>query len=205
MHSFSAWIVALFSSPAGVIVLAALDSTLFFSLPFGIDAAVIILAARLRAFAWVVPLLATGGSIAGAWLTFWMGARIGEKGLERYVAQRRLQRVRARIESSGAIALAVLDLIPPPFPFTTFVLAAGALGGNAATFFVTLTICRLLRFGLETALAVVYGPNILSWLDADLFHDIVTGCVLLAATLTTLSLVKILRTSGRPKARRVPV
>ncbi len=205
MRSFSAWIVALFSSPAGVIVLAALDSTLFFSLPFGIDAAVIILAARLRAFAWIVPLLATGGSIGGAWLTFWMGAKIGEKGLERYVAPRRLKRVRARIESSGAIALAVLDLIPPPFPFTPFVLAAGALGVNSATFFVTLTICRLLRFGLEAALAFVYGPNILSWLDADLFHDIVTGCVLLTVTLTTLSLIKMLRTSGRPKARRVPV
>src|SRR5213593_1960165 len=110
MRWLAAWIVTLFTSPAGVIVLAALDSTLFFSLPFGIDAAVVILAARLRAFWWAAPLLATFGSVAGAWLTFWMGAKIGEQGLERYVAPRRLKRVRARIQRSGAVALAVLDL-----------------------------------------------------------------------------------------------
>ena len=204
MRSFSLWIVGLFTSPAGIIVLAALDSTLFFSLPFGIDAAVIILAAQLRAYAWIVPLLATGGSVAGAWLTFWMGMKVGENGLERYVAAKRLERVRARIQTSGAVALAVLDLIPPPFPFTPFVLAAGALEVNTFTFFATLTVCRLLRFGLEAALAVVYGRTILSWLDNDLFHDIVAGCIFVALTVTTLSIIKIIRTSGRPKGRRVP-
>jgi membrane protein YqaA with SNARE-associated domain len=203
MRSFSALIVAFFTSPAGIIVLAALDSTLFFSLPFGIDAAVIILAAQLRTFAWVVPLLATGGSVAGAWLTFWMGMKIGEKGLEKYVAPKRLKRVRAKIQTSGAVALAVLDLIPPPFPFTPFVLAAGALEVKTSMFFVTLTLCRLLRFGLEAALAVAYGPSILSWLDSDLFHDIVAACIFVALTLTALSVIKIIRTSARPKGRRV--
>src|SRR6185295_9753396 len=111
----------------GVVVLAALDSTLFFSLPFGIDAVVIILAARMRGTWWMVPLLATIGSVAGAALTFWMGEKIGEKGLERWIPAKRLERVRARIHTRGAIALAVVDLIPPPFPFTPFVLAAGAL------------------------------------------------------------------------------
>src|SRR5882672_6384456 len=104
MRALSHSIIALFASPAGVIVLAALDSTLFFSLPFGIDAAVIILAAQLRTFAWIVPLLATAGSVAGAWLTFWMGMKIGDKELERYVAPKRLQRIRAKIQMRGAVA-----------------------------------------------------------------------------------------------------
>ena len=204
MRWFAARFVTLLASPVGVVVLAALDSTVFISLPFGIDAAVIILAARLRAFWWVAPLLATLGSVAGAWLTFWMGAKIGEQGLQRYVAPKRLNRVRARIQRSGAVALAVLDLVPPPFPFTPFVLAAGALGVRATTFFMTLTVCRLLRFGLEAALAIAYGPHILSWLEADLFHDIVIGCIVVAALLTLLSAIALLRTSGRPKGRRVP-
>jgi hypothetical protein len=38
MRSFSHWIITLFATPLGVLVLAALDSTLFLSLPFGIDA-----------------------------------------------------------------------------------------------------------------------------------------------------------------------
>jgi membrane protein YqaA with SNARE-associated domain len=198
MRALSHWIIALCASPAGVFVLGALDSTLFFSLPFGIDAAVIILAARMAALWWLVPLLATAGSLAGAALTFWMGVKIGEQGLERWVPARRLARIRARVRTKGAIALAVLDLIPPPFPFTPFVLAAGALEVKPRTFFVTLTACRILRFGLEAALAVTYGPRILALLDSELFHDIVTFFVVIAIALTSLSMVQIVRATRKP-------
>jgi len=207
MRSFSKWIVTLCATPFGVVILAALDSTLFFSLPFGIDAAVIILAARLKELWWLAPLLATAGSVGGAALTFWMGIKIGENGLERYVPKRRLDRIRARIKNSGAIALAVLDLIPPPFPFTPFVLAAGALEVKTSMFFVTLTICRVIRFGIEAALALVYGQGVLAWLDSDLFHDIVSFFIVVALVLTALSianLVRSSRTSGRRSARRAP-
>ena len=198
MRSFSQWIIALFASPAGVFVLAALDSTLFFSLPFGIDAAVIILAARMQGLWWVVALLATAGSVAGASLTFWMGVKIGEQGLERWVSPKRLKRVRSSVHEKGAIALAVLDLIPPPFPFTPFVLAAGALEVTPRTFFGTLAVCRLLRFGAEAALARVYGERITSWLDSDLFHDIVLFFIVIAVGLTIVSLVQVVRAT-RPK------
>lgn len=207
MRALSHWVLTIFASPVGVFVLAALDSTLFFSLPFGIDAVVIILAARLEALAWIVPLLAAAGSTAGAALTFWMGAKIGEKGLDRYVPSKRLDRVRRRIRRSGAIALAVLDLIPPPFPFTPFVLAAGALEVRARTFFATLVACRLFRFGLEALLARIYGRSIVGWLDSDLFHTLVAATIVLAIVLTGLSIVKLVRstrTSGRRSGHRAP-
>ena len=202
MRGFSHWILSLFASPIGVVVLAFLDSTLFFSLPFGIDAAVIILAARLRELWWVVPLLATLGSLAGAALTFWMGVKVGEQGLERYVPPKRLKQIRGRIHSSGTIALAVLDLVPPPFPFTPFVLAAGALNVNATLFFVALGVTRLIRFGLEAALALVYGRRIIAWLDSDWFHDIVLIFIVLAVALTTMSIVRVTR-STRPSAYKM--
>lgn len=204
MRAFTHWILAICASPAGVIILAALDSTLFFSLPFGIDGAVILLAARMRAFWWIVPLLATAGSIAGAALTFWMGIKIGEQGLERWVPEKRLVQVRAKVRQSGAIALAVLDLIPPPFPFTPFVLAAGALEVRARTFFITLVLCRLLRFGFEAALALVYGDRIMSWFDSDLFHDVVMLFIALAVLLTVLSIVQVIRAT-RPARRRAAI
>ena len=72
--------VSTFTSPIGIFVLALLDSTLFFSLPFGIDAAVIILSARSETLAWTVPIVATVGSMAGASITFWMGRKAGRKG-----------------------------------------------------------------------------------------------------------------------------
>jgi membrane protein YqaA with SNARE-associated domain len=202
MRGFSHWILSLFASPIGVVVLAFLDSTLFFSLPFGIDAAVIVLAARLRDRWWVVPLLATLGSVAGAALTFWMGVKIGENGLDRYVRPKRLKRIRARVRNSGAIALALLDLIPPPFPFTPFVLAAGALQVEARLFFVTLAIARLIRFGLEAALALVYGRRIIVWLNSDRFQDVVLVFMFLAVVLTAMSIVRVVR-STRPSADRM--
>ena len=198
MRALSHWIIALCASPAGVVVLAALDSTVFFSLPFGIDAAVIILAARLDRLWWAVPLLATAGSIAGAALTYWMGVKIGEQGLERWVPNKRLTRIRARVKDTGAVALAALDLIPPPFPFTPFVLAAGALEVKPRIFFVTLTLCRILRFGLEAALAATYGSRILTTLDSDLFHDIVMFFIAIAIALTLLSLVQVVRATRKP-------
>jgi membrane protein YqaA with SNARE-associated domain len=203
MRSFSHWVVALCATPAGVVILAALDSTIFVSLPFGIDAAVIILAAELRNLWWTVPLLATLGSIGGAALTFWMGVKIGEKGLDRYLPPRRLRKIRKRVTTSGAIALAVLDLIPPPFPFTPFVLAAGALEVQPATFFLTLVAARMLRFGSEALLAALYGPQILVWLDSDIFHDIVSGFIVLALALAVVSMVRIIRSTRATRRRAV--
>ena len=203
MRALSRWAIAVFANPIGIVVLAALDSTLFFSLPFGIDAVVIILAARMRDTWWIVPLLASLGSVAGAALTFWMGKKIGEKGLDRWVTdERRLDHIRRQIRDKGAIALAVLDLIPPPFPFTPFVLAAGALEVAPRMFFGTLVVCRIFRFGLEALLAIRYGRRILSWLDSDIFHDVVTFFIVIAIVLTALSLVKIVRSTRSPSQRR---
>jgi membrane protein YqaA with SNARE-associated domain len=200
-RAWTRWFIGLFASPTGVLMLAALDSTPFFSFPFGIDAVIIVLAARMRALAWVVPLLATAGSLAGAALTFWMGVKIGEEGLERYLPPRRLKRIRAKIQKSGAVALATLDLIPPPFPFTPFLLAAGALEVKRPTFFITLAVCRFVRFGAEAALAVLYGSRIIGRLDTDLFHDLVFACIAIAVVLTVLSIVHLVQ-STRPVKKR---
>lgn len=202
MRAFSRWIVGLFASPAGVFVLAALDSTVFFSLPFGIDAIVVIVAAREGALAWIVALLATMGSVAGAALTFWMGAMIGDRGLERFMPPRRLERVKRRVRNTGAVTLAVLDLIPPPFPFTPFVLAAGALDVDIPTFFATLAACRVARFGGETLLAVHYGPHIVEWLESDLFHEIAAACFVLAAVGSVVTVVHLIRVTRPDRGRR---
>jgi membrane protein DedA with SNARE-associated domain len=170
VHSFTRWLIGVFASPLGVFALAALDSTVFFSVPFGIDAVVIILAARLGRMAWI-----------------------------RYVPAKRLERVRQKVHQSGAVALAALSLIPPPFPFTPFALAAGALEVPAVTFFTAMTACRLLRFGIESWLAATYGRRIIRWLDADLFQDVVIGCIALTLILTTVSIVRIVR-SSKPHA-----
>jgi membrane protein YqaA with SNARE-associated domain len=66
MRTLTQWVLTTFTNPAGILILSALDSTLFFWLPFGVDAATVVFSMRGIAPWWAVALLATGGSIAGA-------------------------------------------------------------------------------------------------------------------------------------------
>ena len=157
---------AVFSIP-GVCLLAALDSAPFFALPFGIDAAVIILAAQRPGAFWLVGAIAAVASIPGAALTFYVGQRVGEVGLRHLIPERRLRSIEHRLRTRGAVALALLDLVPPPFPFKACILVAGGLRTNRTTFFATLLAGRLMRFGGEGALAAAYGPQILGWIESE--------------------------------------
>jgi membrane protein YqaA with SNARE-associated domain len=194
----------LFLSPAGLFVLAALDSTLFFWFPFGIDAAVIILVVRHPESIWLYPVLATAGSAAGTFVTFWMGRKLDEAGLEHYVSSRRMAAVKKAVRKRGTLAVAALGIIPPPFPFTAFVLAAGALDVDLARFLGALAAVRLLRFGLETLLAARYGASVLSWLNSDVVVTVVTSMIIVAIVVSAVSLYSLMRkqrTSRRKRTR----
>jgi membrane protein YqaA with SNARE-associated domain len=184
----------------GVALLAALDTSMLFFLPFGVDAVVIYLAARDEQWFWIYPILATAGSLAGAAVTFWIGRKIGDVGLERLVPERRLERVRCRVKDSGAVAMAVVALLPPPFPLTPFVLTCGALDVNKTRFFATFGTVRLLRFGLEAVLARIYGQGVLRVLQSDAFQMVVVGFVVIAVLGTIISGVLLWRsTHSKPR------
>lgn len=182
----------------GAYLIALLDASMVFFLPFGVDAVVIYLAASHRELAWLYPLLATAGSITGAAGTFWIGQKIGEVGLERYVPRRRLERLQCRVRDTGAVALAVPALMPPPFPLTPFVLTCGALRVNPWRFFSTFAAVRLLRFGVEAALAVAFGRRILQVLRSDTFQGVVIGFIALAVLGTIVSAVLLWRSTRHP-------
>jgi hypothetical protein len=52
---------------------------------------------------------------------------LGAQGLEKYLPAGRLKRVEAKVRGNAGKALAIASLVPPPFPFTAFVMAAAAL------------------------------------------------------------------------------
>ena len=186
-----------FLTPAGVMAMGLLDSSLVFFLPLGIDFVVIIMAARKPELFWLYALLATAGAMLGAGLTFWVGRKLGEKGLERVVSRSRLKRVQQRISERAAYSVAALGIIPPTFPFTAFVLTSGALKVQAWSFFVTLAGVRLLRFGIEGALAGHYGRGILAWMKSDTFQWIVGGIIGLAVSGTVVSAIAVWRSTRR--------
>jgi membrane protein YqaA with SNARE-associated domain len=193
-------VLAYFLTPAGVVFMGALDASMIFFLPLGIDFVVIIMAARKPELFWLYPLLATIGSIAGAALTFWIGRKAGEVGLTRYVNPKRLEHIKQRV-SRGAAVVAALAIIPPPFPFTPFVLTSGALGMNAWSFFGTLAGVRVFRFSVEAALASRYGSQIIRWMKTPAFQTIVGIFIALAVIGTILSAVALVRGSKKRATR----
>jgi membrane protein DedA with SNARE-associated domain len=146
-------------------------------------------------------LLATVGSLLGTAVTFWIGSKVGEHGLSRLIKPSRLKRVEQRVNRSAAISVAALAIIPPPFPFTAFVLTSGALHANVWSFFVTLTGVRMLRFAAESALAAHYGRGILFWMQSTTFTVIVGIMIALAVIGTLISAIAVYRSTRSSTAK----
>ena len=193
-----------FLTPPGLVVLGALDSSIIFFLPLGIDFAVIILAAKTPELFWMYAILATVGSVIGAAVTFWIGRKVGEHGLAKLIKPSRLRRVQARVGQGAAVTVAALAIIPPPFPFTAFVLTSGAWRVNAWTFFVTLAGVRALRFAAEAGLAAYYGRGILVWMRSTAFTVTVGAMTAIAIIGTIASAVTLYRGTKRHEQRVAP-
>jgi membrane protein YqaA with SNARE-associated domain len=184
-----------FLTPCGLVLMGALDSSLVFFLPLGIDFVVIILAARRPELFWLYAVMATIGSVIGAAMTFWIGRKVGEHGLSRLIKQSRLQRIQQRVSERASISVAALAIIPPPFPFTAFVLTSGAFHVNAWHFFVTLAGVRMLRFTVEGALAARFGRGILAWMESTTFVVVVGALIALAVAGTVVSAIAVYRST----------
>jgi membrane protein YqaA with SNARE-associated domain len=203
MHGFFSAIFSLFLSPIGLLVLAALDSSMVFFLPAAVDMAVVILVARHRELFWLFPILAAAGSVTGAYITYRIGCKIGENSLDCWVPERRLKSIQRKIKDKGAIALAIPGLLPPPFPLTPFILVCGALKVSRNKFFLTLTATRLLRFAVAAVLALIYGRSILAVLDSTIFKGVMVGFIFLAIIGTAISAYHVIRSTRTHRAGRV--
>lgn len=167
-------------SPAGLPVLAALDSSMVFFLPLAVDMAIVYLAAGDPEIFWLFPLLGVLGSCAGATVTYHVGRALSDRGLERALSEHRLDRVRGIVHERGAVALALPALLPPPFPYTAFILASGALDVSLWRFLGVLATMRLLRFGAEAALAARHGDAVLAVMQSEGFRIVIVGLAILA-------------------------
>jgi membrane protein YqaA with SNARE-associated domain len=199
MRSFFYSLLGSFLTPGGLILMGALDSSIVFFLPLGIDFAVIVLSARHPHLFWLHALLATAGSVLGAAVTFWIGRKVGKHGLSRLMKPSRLKRVQNRVAEHAGFGVAALAIVPPPFPFTAFVLVSGAFGGHAWTFFPTLAAVRLVRFLVEAGLAAIYGRRILGWMQSTTFEVTVGALIVLAVVGTIVSGLAVYRSTRGPR------
>jgi membrane protein YqaA with SNARE-associated domain len=117
---------------------------------------------------WLMVPCALAGSLTGAWTTWRLGKKGGQAAIRRYVSPRLQKRVLEWSKHRPVLVVFVPAILPPPIPLWPFLLAAGALGVTWRRFLAAFGAGRLLRYGLEGWLAVIYGRPILRFWSVTL-------------------------------------
>jgi len=156
----TAWIAALKTLGAwGVLILATIDSA---AIPIPLDALVAGYVYSKPHLAWLYCIAGAVGSAIGCLVPYGLGRAGGELFLLKRINEARLQRIRDRFEKQEFVALMVPAMLPPPTPFKLFVFSAGVFEMRIPAFLLAIVIGRLVRFGILSALTVIFGPQIIS-------------------------------------------
>lgn len=180
----------------GLFLMSALDSS-FLVLPFGNDLLLIALVSSQReSLIWIAYVLVSAvGSVLGVFVIDLLMRKAGEKGLERFVSARKIERWKAKLENKLGITVFVATLLPPPFPFTPVIMTASALQCSRRKLFGAVFVGRLIRFTAEAILALYFGRQVIAYIDSDAVAYFVYGLIAVAIVLSTLSLLRWLRRS----------
>jgi membrane protein YqaA with SNARE-associated domain len=144
----------------GLILLGIADNSVI-PLTGSMDVLTIWLAARHREPWPYYGAMATLGAVVGGYITYALARKGGKETMERKLSKKRTQQVIRAFERRGFAAVAIPALMPPPFPFLPFLLAAGAMQYSRKRFLAALVLGRGLRYFIEAALGFVYGRHIL--------------------------------------------
>lgn len=178
----------------GLFMLSALDSS-FLVLPFGNDLLLIALVSRDRSSAiWIAYVLVSAiGSLVGVFIIDLIMRKAGEKGLEHFLSQQKIEKFKAKMENKAGISVFVATILPPPFPFTPVVMTASALQVPKGRLFGAVFVGRLVRCTTEAVLALYFGRKLIRYINSDVVTYAVYGLIAVAAVLSTLSLITWLR------------
>jgi membrane protein YqaA with SNARE-associated domain len=131
-----------------------------------------------RHFYWYALLAATGSTLGGL-VPFYLGKAGGELFLLKRVDRARFEALRKQFEKQEFLAVMIPSLMPPPTTWKLFVFGAGVFEMSTLNFMLAVFTGRTIRFLVETALVVKYGPQIVTVI-ADLArrHLVLTLVVL---------------------------
>lgn len=163
----------------GLLLLGILDSSFLF-MPLGNDLLVIVLTARRHELVLYYAGMAALGSVLGVAITDWVSRKSGKKGLEGDKKSRRLAYVERKVKQHGALALATAALMPPPFPFTPFIIVASALQFPRRKLLLIIAGCRAIRFVVEGTLAVIYGRSIIRMAQSPWVEKFILALVVIS-------------------------
>ena len=191
-RSFRRWILNL--GALGFIPLGLLDSSVI-PVPGSMDVLIIILSARNEKLWLLYAVMATIGSVIGAYVTYRVARKGGKETLERKFPAGTMEKVQRSFSRWGFGAIVIAALLPPPAPLVPFLFAAGAMKYSAKSFVFALTLGRIVRYSLLAFLAARYGRQMLSFISRNGQPSLIVIIVLVATA--TAVLIYILATKRK--------
>jgi len=146
--------------PAGEILLGLADASVV-PTPGSLDLLLILLVGSSPHNWWTYVLAATIGSSIGAYITYGIGRKGGKEELAKRIPEKKLKNVYRWSEKYGVGAVAVPAFLPPPFPLSPFLLAAGVMKVPKTKFLGAYGGGRLVRYSIVAWLGLSYGQSII--------------------------------------------
>jgi membrane protein YqaA with SNARE-associated domain len=144
-----------------------LDNSPVMSTPPGtIDLLVIALATDHHGWWPYYAIMAAIGEVIGGYITYGLAKQGGHATLEKKIGQARAGKIYGIFEKHGTATVLAGAVLPPPFPYTTVLVAAGVMQYHKRKFLPALATGRLLRFSAEAALGRLYGRRIINFVAA---------------------------------------
>ena len=154
------WGFMMLLGPWGILLAGVVDSA-GVPLPCAVDALLVTYAYKNPGQAWLFVVFSVVGSMIGCMVLYGIGYAGGEIVLERRMSPAKFQKISRDFDRNAFLTIAVPSLLPPPFPFKAFVLAAGAFEIKWTHFLFAVFLGRTVRYSLLAILAVTIGPDVL--------------------------------------------
>lgn len=183
----------------GLLGLGVLDSS-FLVMPLGNDLLIIAMTVRRHGLMPYYAAMATAGSVLGCLLMDIVSRKGGEAVIEKHVPKRRLKYIEGKVKKNAGWALGFASLMPPPFPFTPFIIAAAALEYPRKKLLSVIAVTRFLRFSIEGALAILFGKRILHWASTPAFQYAIVFLIAVSILASVFSVMNWIRKSGKAGA-----
>jgi membrane protein YqaA with SNARE-associated domain len=184
----------------GLILLGIADNTPFVSAPAGsVDVFVILLSAHRHEWWAYYAFMATVGEVLGGYLSYRLAEKGGQETLEKNVGKLRAEKIYKHFEKRGFKTVFTGALLPPPFPFTSILMAAGIMQYPRKKFLSALTAGRALRFFAVAYLGRIYGRQMIAFFSR---HYRPTMYVLIALAVTSGISALVYFKWYRPKVQR---
>ena len=146
-----------------VFAIAGIDSA-FFGFPLDPVVASYVYQDRPRFLLYAV--MASAGSAVGCIIFYLIGYKGGEVLLEKRISRTKFNKIRSSFDRHEFWALMFPSMIPPPFPFKVFVLAASVFEMNFWHFLLAIFAGRLVRFLILSLLVLKFGPQVVALASA---------------------------------------